>query len=57
MKADNQGITGIFKVRLLLNEPRDTPFLFHNFGSLNISNQQAKHEQKSIVSSISTESP
>ena len=50
-------LRGIFKVRLLLNEARDTPFLFHNLSSLNISNQQAKFERKSIVSFISTESP
>ena len=39
-------LRGIFNVRLLLNEARDTPFLFRNFSSLNISNQQVKFDRK-----------
>ena len=57
LKSDNQGIKGLFQRLPAPKRSPGHPFLFHNLSCLNISNQHAKFERKSIVSSTSTESP
>ena len=57
LKGDNQGITEYFESPPAPKRSLGHPFLFHNLSSLNVRNQQAKFERKSIVCSISTESP
>ena len=57
LKADNQGITAHFQSPPAPKRSPGHAFLFHNLSSIDESNQQAKFERKSIVSSICTELP